>query len=291
MADAIGDCADSGRTLQLVTPLDSRLSLPLRATASGSGVLWVVRNGDGYYEGLTGRPLRWSGGAFAPVPEARDYAPGFTTRPTAPIGAQLSLTYRIRHDADGDLGSPAQRLLQLLTGKAPAGWGPAEPLPHPWHPDRLTEYVHARSTARLIVIGDGPRQAQAVCEFAAMGGGAISEVTTVTIGYAPEDPPPLQHLPSLIGAMASEQPVTSLFAQLIPGRADLTVEARWTGAPAPIGMAVSGTVTGPAELPGQQVGLTSRPLTLFPLGDGRSPDGWQRHQMLMQHLQTASPPS
>ncbi|MFC5745992.1 DUF6177 family protein [Actinomadura rugatobispora] len=286
-AEAIGECAESGRTLQLVTPLDSRLSLPMRAAASGTEAQWVVRNGDGYYEGLTGRPLQWSGGTFVPIPEARDYAPGFTTRPTAPIGAQLSLTYRLRHGTAGDLGAPAQRMLQLLTGKAPAGWGPAEPLQHPWQSDRLTEYVRARATARLIVAGDGPRPAQAVAEFTAVDGG-VSEVTTVTVGYAPEDPPPLQHLPSLIGAMAAEQPVASLFAQLIPGRADLTVEARWTGAAAPIGMAVTGTVTGPAGLPGQQVGPTSRPLTLFPLGDGRSPDGWQRHRMLMQHLQSAA---
>ncbi|WP_344591273.1 DUF6177 family protein [Actinomadura vinacea] len=287
MADAIGDCAESGRTLQLVTPLDSRLSLPLRVVASGPGVQWVVRNADGYYEGLTGRPLQWSGGTFMPVPEARDYAPGFTTRPTAPIGAQLSLTYRLRHGSGGALGGPVQRLLQLLTGKAPAGWGPAEPLQHPWHPDRLTEYVRGRAAARLIVVGDGPRPAQAVGEFAA-DGGAVSEVTTVTVGYAPEDTPPLKHLPSLIGAMGAAQPLSSLFAQLIPGRADLTVEARWTGAAAPIGMAVTGTVTGPAGLPGQQVGPAGNPLTLFPLGDGRSPDGWQRHRMLMQHLQSTA---
>ncbi|MFI0450843.1 DUF6177 family protein [Actinomadura sp. 6N118] len=288
LAEAIDASADSGRILQLVTPLDSRLSLPLRTAAAGTGVQWVVRDGNGYYEGLTGRPLHWGGGAFTPVPEARDYAPGFTSRPSAPIGAQLTLVYRMRHGGEGDLGGPVERLLQLLTGKTPAGWGPAEPLEHRWQNDRFTEYVRGRSSARLIVGGDGPRAAQAICEYSASGAGGVAEVSTVTVGYAPEDPPPLQHLPSLVGGMAADQPVSSLFVQLTPGRADLTTEPRWTGAPAPVALAVSGHVTGPTGVPGQQVGPPRTPLTLFPLGDGRSPDGWQRHRHLMQHLQSGS---
>ncbi|MEW2355411.1 DUF6177 family protein [Spirillospora sp. NPDC029432] len=287
LAETLADCGETGRTLQLVTPLDSRLSLPLRAAAAGSGMQWVVRDGTGYYEGLTGRPLQWSDGTFVPVPEARDYAPGFTTRPGAPIGAQLSLTYRIRYGAEGNVGGAVERLLKLLTGMAPTGWGPAEPLSHTWRADLLTEYARGRNGARLFVVGDGPRPAQAICEFSGAGGGAMAEVGTATIGYTHEDPPPVQHLPSLVGALAGEQPILSLFAQLIPGRSDLTTEPRWTGAPGPLAMAVSGTVTGPPGLPGQQVGPTRAPLTFFPLGDGRSPEGWQRHRTLMQHLRTA----
>ncbi|WP_131732350.1 DUF6177 family protein [Actinomadura formosensis] len=284
---ALADCAETGRTLQLVTPLDSRLTLPLRTAASGTGVQWIVRNGDGYYEGLTGRPMKWGGATFVPVPEARDYAPGYTTRPTAPIGSQLTLVYRIRHGTEGDLAGTVERLLQLLTGKYPSGLGPAEPLEHPWRRDRLTEYVRGRSTVRLVVGGDGPRPAQAICDYTAAEGGAVAEVSTVTVGYAPEDPPPLRHLPSLVGALAADQPIASLFVQLTPGRADLTTEPRWTGAAAPVALAVAGTVTGPHAIPGQPVGPARAPLTFFPLGDGRSPDGWQRHSLLMQHLQSA----
>ncbi|TDC74271.1 hypothetical protein E1285_43575 [Actinomadura sp. 7K507] len=288
MNKALGDCVASGRTLQVVTPLASRLSLPLRSAAAGKEVQWVVRDGDGYYEGLTGRPLKWSGGTFVPVPEARDYAPGFTTRPTAPIGSQLTLAYRTRHGPEGDLGGPVDRLLQLLTGKAPVALGPAEPLEHPWRSDRFTEYARGRSTARLLVGGDGPRPAQAICDFTADQGGAVAEVGTVTVGYMPEDPPPLRHLPTLVGALAAaEQAIASLFVQVTPGRADLTTEPRWTGAPAPAALAVAGTVAGPDGIPGQQVGPPRAPLTLFPLGDGRSQDGWQRHSHLMQHLQSA----
>ncbi|GAA4234921.1 hypothetical protein GCM10022254_40960 [Actinomadura meridiana] len=287
LTKALGECTASGRTLQLVTPLDSRLSLPLRTAASGDDVQWIVSNGDGYYEGLTGRPMKWNGSTYIPVPEARDYAPGFTTRPSAPIGSQLTLVYRTRHGAEGDLGGPVERLLQLLTGKPPGALGAAEPLEHPWRADRFTEYARGRATARLLVSGDGPRPAMAICDFTAAEGGVVAEVSTVTIGYMPEDPPPLQHLPTLVGALAADQSVASLFVQLTPGRADLATEPRWTGAPAPVALAVAGTVSGPNGLPGQQVGPPRAPLTFFPLGDGRSPDGWQRHSALMQHLQSA----
>ncbi|WP_240808623.1 DUF6177 family protein, partial [Actinomadura geliboluensis] len=181
---ALADCAETGRTLQLVTPLESRLTLPLRTAASGDGAQWIVRNGDGYYEGLTGRPMRWGGGTFVPVPEARDYAPGFTTRPTAPIGAQLTLVYRIRHAAEGDLAGTIERLLQLLTGKYPAGLGPAEPLEHPWRRDRLTEYVRGRSSVRLVVGGDGPRPAQAICDYSSGEGGAVAETSAQAAAVA-----------------------------------------------------------------------------------------------------------
>ncbi|MQY04445.1 DUF6177 family protein [Actinomadura macrotermitis] len=279
LADAARECAGTGRTLRLVTSLESRLTLPLRAMAAAGGVQWVVRHGDSYYEGLTGRPLRWDGAAFVPVPEARDYAPGFTTRPAAPVGMRLSLVQHVRHGADGDLGGPVVRLLQLLTGKPPLGWGPAEPLENPWRPDRFTEYVRGRAAAQVIVAGDGPRPAQATAAFGAVEGG-VTEATTVTVGYAPEDPPPLRHLPSLVASLAADRPPASLFVQLTPGRADLTTEPRWTGAAAPVAMAVAGEVAGPAGLPAQRIG----PMTLFTLGDGRSPDGWQRHQALLQHL-------
>ncbi|WP_262402779.1 DUF6177 family protein [Actinomadura sp. CNU-125] len=286
LASTIAECTESGRTLQLVTPLETRLSLPLRTAAEGDTVHWIVRNGDGYYEGLTGRPFKWDGGTFVPVPEARDYAPGFTTRPTAPIGSQLSLVYRLRHDADADLSGAVERLLQLLTGQAPAGFGTHEPLADAWRGDAFTQAVKGRPDARLLVGGDGPRAALAMCDFRVVGAG-IAEVTTVTVGYSTEDPPPLQHLPSLVGALAAERPVASMFVQLTPGRADLTTEPRWTGQTAPVALAVTGQMSGPSGIPGQQVGPQRAPLTFFPLGDGRSADGWQRHSMLMQHLQSA----
>ena len=178
---------------------------------------------------------------------------------TAPIGAQLTLVYRTRHGAEGDLGGPVERLMHLLTGKPPGALGPAEPLEHPWRRDRFTEFARGRSTARLLVVGDGPRPAQAICDFTTGPGGGVGEVSTVTVGYMPEDPPPLRHLPTLVGALAADQTIASLFVQLTPGRADLTTEPRWTGAPAPVALAVAGTVRVRPASPASRSGRPARP--------------------------------
>lgn len=291
LAEALAECTASGRGLQIVTPVESRLSMPLRV--AGPAVRWVVRDdpaNGGYYEGLTGRPLHWDGSAFVPVPEARDYAPGFVTRPAGAVGAQLTLTYRARHAAHSVLGGQVERLIHLLTGRPPEGWGDAEPVAHLWNRADLTSQVRERADpiTRLIAVGaGGGRTAMAVMEFSEAG---AAEVTTLTIGHPPADPPPVPHLHSLVGALAVEEPVASLFAQLTAGRADLTFEPRWVGAPAPIGMAVAGDRTAPAGIAARPTGPPQSPMTWFELGDGRSPEGWQRHQELLHHLTPPTTP-
>ncbi|HEX2314180.1 MAG TPA: DUF6177 family protein [Thermomonospora sp.] len=285
LAEAMAEASGSGRTLQVVTPPTARLSMPLRV--AGPAVQWVVRDGEGYYEGLTGRPLRWDGSAFTPVPDARDYAPGFVTRPVGPVGAQLTLTYRARHTRHGVLGGQAERLITLLTGRPPAGWGEAEPVVHRWRRPEMTSYVRGLgdTPARLVVVGaGGGRTAVATVEFSQ---GGATEVTTLTVGHPPSDPPPAAHLPALVEALVAEYPVASLLAQLSPGRPDVTYEPRWMGAPAPVGMAVAGERTGPAGIPARPAGPAQAPMTWFELGDGRSAEGWQRHQALLRHLTPA----
>jgi len=282
LAAALEECAGSGRALQIVTSPSSRLSMPLKL--AGPAAQWVVRDGDGYYEGLTGRPLRWDGGAFSPVPDARDYAPGYLTPPSGPLGAQLTLTYRARHTRHSVLGGQLERLFTMLTGRPPAGWGPAEPVAHPWQRSELTSHVRERGNAavRLVVVGaGGGRSALAVAEFSQ---GGTLEVTTLTVGHPPADPPPVAHLPALVESLVAEHPVASLLAQLSPGRADATYEPRWTGAPAPLGMAVAGERPGPPGIPARPAGSGQTPMTWFELGDGRSPEGWRRHRELLRHL-------
>ncbi|TNY34486.1 DUF6177 family protein [Thermomonospora catenispora] len=277
LAEALGECASSGRTLQIVTPATARLSMPLRV--AGAAVQWVVRDQGGYYEGLTGRPLQWDGRMFAPVPQARDYAPGFVTRPTGPIGTQLTLTYRARHLPQEPLGGQVERLITMLTGRPPVGWGEAEPAGRPWQRAELNTRVREHGgTLRLVVVGSGGgRTAQAIVEFSQ---GGAAEVTTLTVGHPPADPPQIAQLPALVESLVADQPVSSLLAQLSPGRVDVTYEPRWTGQPAPIGMAVAGERTGPSGIPARKAGT----MTWFELGDGRSADGWKRHQELLRHL-------
>jgi hypothetical protein len=311
LTDALRVCGMSGRALQIVTPVTSRLSLPLRLVLTGPGSCWVVRDGDAYYDGLSGRPLRWDGMAFAPVPEARDYAPRYKSPPAEPAGSQLTLTLRVRHGQGELLGGVVGHLCQSLIGRAPAGWGTAEPAANLWNLDEMTRLFRHRAPRAtwLAVVGGGtaPRgrepQAQqegdgaaepaapsrtviATMLFSAIQGG-VEESVTLAVGFPAGDAPPVSALPTLIGAVAAEHRLTSLFAQLSPGRADLTTEPRWTGAPAPIGMAVGaemGVGTGPAGVSGQQIGDSRSPGLWFDLGDGRSPEGWQRYEQLMHHL-------
>ncbi|MFD0691773.1 DUF6177 family protein [Actinomadura fibrosa] len=285
VTEALDECERSGRVLQIVTGHRGRITVPVRALVSSPRAQWVVHDDNGYYEGLTGRPMYWDGRSFTHVPDARDYAPGYVTPPSAPVGTQLVLTFQARHTPQTRLGGQVDQLMRLLIGRSPAGWGTTEPLEHLWDPAELTARVHAGPRSRIIAVGQGARRAAATLEFSDTPG--IAELTTLTVGYGPGDPPPVEDLPSLLDALAAENPVTALLAQLTPGRADLTTEPRWSGASAPIGLAATGSYTGPPGFIRQPVGPPEAPLTWFHLGDGRSPEYWQRHQQLLHHLRNA----
>ncbi|MDL4772593.1 MULTISPECIES: DUF6177 family protein [Thermomonosporaceae] len=294
LAEMLAECERSGRVLQIVTPPGSRLTLPLHRVVTGTEARWVVCDGDAYYEGATGRPLYWDGSSFALVPDALDYAPGFIARPTAPTGAQVALTFQVRHPSDGTLGGQVERLMVMLTGRPPIGWGATEPLEHRWEPAALTasarDAVRRGGIAKLIAIGAGPRTAIATLEFSAFAPPAtgIAEMSVLTVGYAPDDPPPVADLPALVDRLAAEHHLGALLAQLTPGSADLTTEPRWTGSPAPIGLAAAGALTGPPGFTRQRIGPEHAPMTWFGLGDGRSPEYWRRHQELLRHLRSTS---
>lgn len=301
VADALRVCTESGRGLQIVTPLHSRLSMPLRLVLSGPNSRWVVRDDSAgsYYDGLSGVPLHWDGDAFVPVPDARDYAPAYTTRPTDLIGAQLTLTFQVRqeqvHQEQAEpLGAAVEQLCLSLTGQEPAGWGTAEPAANPWRRGDVADLYRRRvpRATWLTVVGGGRRAALGTMLLTPAASG-VEETVTLVVGYPPDDRPPVAALPTLIGVLAVEQRLMSLFAQLTPGRPDLTTEPRWVGSPAPIGMAVGGAA-GRAlvpGVPGQQIGDMQSPTIWYDLGDGRSPEGWQRYQHLMQYLRATSSPA
>jgi hypothetical protein len=288
LADALRVCTESGRGLQIVTPVHSRLSMPLRLVLTGPNSRWVVRDdaAGGYYDGLTGVPLHWDGTAFVPVKDARDYAPAYVIRPRDQIGAQLTLTFQVRQEQIAAIGAAVEQLCMSLTGQEPAGWGTAEPAANRWRRDDVAG-LHQRRAPRatwLTVVGGGRRAALGTMLLAPAQVGA-EETVTLVVGYPPDDRPPVAALPTLIGVLAVEQRLLSLFAQLTPGRPDLTTEPRWVGSPAPIGMAVGGDMGRSAPgIPGQQIGDLQSPTLWYDLGDGRSQDGWQRYRQLMQHL-------
>jgi hypothetical protein len=117
-------------------------------------------------------------------------------------------------------------------------------------------------------------------------GDAAEEAVTLVAGYADPQETPVASLPTIIGALATEFPLISCFAQLSPGHADLTTGPRWVGPAAPIGLAVSGSAPGPPGVAGQQIGEARSPTMWYSLGDGRRQDGWQRYQQLTGYLRT-----
>ena len=287
LADGLRLCSETRRGLQVVTPPESRITMPLRLVLTGPNSRWVVRSDGGYYDGLTGVPLRWDGTAFVVEPEARTYAPAYTSPPGGPLGAQLTVTFRVRHVPDSGVGGPADHVSRSLTGEPPGGWGTAEPATGLWRLEDLNELFGSRSSAAtwLTVVGGGGRPAVGTMLLSQVGD-AVEEAVTLVVGYSDPQEAPVSALPSIVGALAVEYPLMSFFAQLGPGRPDLTTGPRWVGAAAPIGMAVGGAPAGPPGIPAEQIGDTRSPTTWYTLGDGRGQDGWQRYEQLTSHLRT-----
>jgi hypothetical protein len=290
LADGLRLCSETRRGLQVVTPLESRITMPLRLVLTGPVSRWVVRADGGYYDGLTGVPLRWDGEAFVVEPTARTYAPAYTTPAAGPIAAQLTVTFRVRHLPETAVGGAADQICRALTGEPPGGWGTAEPATALWRLEDLRELFRSRAPAATwltVVGGDGPPAVGTM--LLSQVGDAVEEAVTLVTGYAEPDGAPVSALPAIAGALATEYPLMSFFAQLSPGRPDLTTGPRWVGPAAPIGMAVSGPATGPAGIPAQVIGDTRSPTAWYALGDGRQQDGWQRYEQLTGYLRTQGP--
>lgn len=287
LAEGLRLCGETGRGLQVVTPPESRITMPLRLVLTGPNSRWVVRADGGYYDGLSGMPLRWDGEAFGVDPEARAYAPNYTTPPTSPIGAQLTVTFRVRHTYDTPVGGAAEQMCRSLTGEPPGGWGTSEPATTVWRLEDLAEMFSTRVSAALwlTVVGGGGGGRPAVgTMLLSQPAEAVEEAITLVAGYPDPQVAPIASLPTIIGALAAEYSLISCFAQLSPGLTDLTTAPRWVGPAAPIGLAVGGTAPGPPGVPGQQVGDMRSPTMWYTLGDGRQQGGWQRYEQLTGYL-------
>jgi Family of unknown function (DUF6177) len=283
LAEGLRLCSETGRGLQVVTPPESRITMPLRLVLTGPNSRWVVRADGGHYDGLTGVPLLWDGEAFVVDPQARAYAPTYTTPPAAPVGAQLTLTFRVRHSEGSAIGGAAEQLCRSLTAETPGGWGTSEPATAVWRLEDLGEMFSSRVSAAiwLTVVGGGGDRPAVGTMLLSQAGDAAEEAVTLVIGYADPRETPVGSLSTVIGALAAEFPLVSCFVQLSPGLTDLTTGPRWVGPAAPIGLAVSGTAPGPPGVPGQRIGDTAM---WYPLGDGRQQEGWQRYEQLTGYL-------
>jgi hypothetical protein len=241
LADAIGAATSESKLLQVVTPSTSRLTTPLESTLLAVGGRWVVRTAaGGYYDGLRGERLHWSGSAFEPTGEpaaAPEFAP-----PAEVSGGTIRLDLVVLHAATAqtELGGVVGYCFQALTGRPPAGWGVAEPASEHWNQRQLTDHCRRRASepAALVVVG-GTGETPAVGTLAVSRRPAgVVERLSLAVGC--REVPDYDRLDRLAEHLASLPApiVRSMLVGLAAGRADCTVEPRYTGQPVPYGLLV-----------------------------------------------------
>lgn len=154
LADAAVTAGTSDRVMQVLTPATSRITYPLELLITDGGGQWVVREArERFRDGLTGVPLRWNGGRFAPV----DGAPSAPPDEASPRESSIEVQVTTLHPATDalQLGACAEATTHALTGAAPTGWGVSEPVAQPWSPREITSYCRDRAPdpSSLVVVG------------------------------------------------------------------------------------------------------------------------------------------
>lgn len=309
LSDAFRATAEAELGLQIVTPPGTTLSPAVRNSLGGWPSRWVVQDEeDGYYDGLSGAVLRWQGGLFAPV-EGPGATPADARTPLATAfkgftdtgERQLAISFRTIHPADDRLvlGGALESLWRDLTGRAPAGWGTAEPANLPWSPRRLTDVAHDRSPAPtwFVVVGGPDRPGIATIGVSRTTGG-VEEDVTLAFGYGPGEEPPMDALPKAAEALATRHHLQSMLIQLRKARRDLAVPPRFEGPGVPVAFVLGAEEV--REMPDDRarrtplaeapvpLGPKARPALYYPLpGDPSDLSGWLEFERLMRHLKGA----
>ncbi|MFF5130289.1 DUF6177 family protein [Streptomyces syringium] len=305
LSEALRATVESDRSLQIVTPPHCRLSLPTRMLVQSTPSRWVVQDERcGYYDGLTGAVLRWQDGAFSPDRDERGESPvaDAFTEVQATGERQLIVSFRTLHQPEADLvlGGALEAAWQALTGGPPAGWGTSEPAGLIWSRRQLTELAYGRAPQPTwtVVVGTPDRPAVATLRVIRTSEG-VEEDVTLTLGYGPDEQPPLKALPELAGELVTRHGLKTMMCQLREARRDLSAPPRFERPPLPYAF-----VLGPAEVreAGRdtasrtplkdrpvQLGPSARPGYYYPLGDGESAESWTALEQLVRHLRGAPP--
>ncbi|MDQ1007203.1 hypothetical protein QFZ82_001688 [Streptomyces sp. V4I23] len=302
LTDLLQATIPSGRELQIVTPPDTRLTLPTRTLLTNVPARWIVHDPDGgCYDGLTGAVLHWHEGRFTPLPATDGDAPiadTFHASTDAPGERQLQVSIRTTHPATDDLllGDALETAWRTLTGAPPAGWATAEPVTLPWSPRQLTELARTRAKKAaptwLVAVGTPNRPAIATCRITRTPGG-VEEHITLAVGHTKDQTPALDALPALAEALATRHNLTSMLTYLRPARADLTTPPHHEPPPVPLSFtlgpdavhAIGRTHAESVQHPRPtRLGPAARPALHYTLGDGTDPTAWQHLHHLNARL-------
>jgi hypothetical protein len=237
LADTIATANRTSRLVQLVTPADSRLTLPLEEALRAVGGRWVVRDEQSlrYFDGLRGESLAWSGAAFLPT---GGNGPVDAAAPSEVTGGTVRIDVTVIHPATEELqiGRLAELCLSTLTGHGPTGWGTAEPVTQPWNRAELTAYCRQRAPAPsiLVLVGSG---AIGMLRVSRRPSGVVERLS---LAVGSEQAPDLPAIDGLAVQLADAQSATvrTMLATLRPGRSDATVGPVFTGWPVPYGVLI-----------------------------------------------------
>ncbi|WP_433002925.1 DUF6177 family protein [Kribbella sp. CA-294648] len=307
LTDALTSAKAAGRDVQLVTPLTSRLTWPVRSTLfRGPYSRWVVTGSDGeYFDGLNGVKLKWNGDMFLARSVAAergqpnsDLHPDFVVQ-EEPFG-QLQFTVRVRHKPVQSLvlGRVAERLFTAATGIGPAGWATSEPVTQPWSPDALTEYCRGRAPEPTWLILAGQPGAEYKPSVGTLEArrtkSGLDETVTLAVAQPGMDFPDVNEVGRWIDDIADHFELISAMVMGSHGAADGTYQPRFVGMACPIGVAAgneavqASSVAEMVKVPGISralaIGPAHSPAIWYPIGNGREPKDWEKYAALMKKL-------
>jgi hypothetical protein len=245
LLDALVSATRAGVPLQLVTPPESRLTVPLARALRGTGGRWVVRRADtSCFDGLVGRTLVWDGSCFTDPVDGPAVDPGWASAEPSGSGS-LSVELTVVHPATRDLllGESTETCTTVLAGAAPTGWGVAEPVTQPWDRVALSALCRDRApaSATLVVVGGTPDRRALGTTTVSRTTGGVREELALQVGGGLE--PDVHRFNALAERLAAQTtpPRTALLG-LAPGRDDGTVAARATGGVVPCGLLLGPSV-------------------------------------------------
>ncbi|WP_051061585.1 DUF6177 family protein [Nocardiopsis chromatogenes] len=310
IADAIAVFGAEGMAVQVMTPPTSRLTHPLWALLSGPGARWVVEDEErGYFDGVNGLPLEWDETkGFRPVPQTTgpvtpvaDFLPSPDQSPSS-SATHVLLDLTVDHPASEDLvlGGAAETVASALTGDLPAGWSTNEPTLRAWDREAVTATCKKRApkASRLFVAGPHGAERPFIGPLTVKRTRAglletLSLAVAIPLGHAvPHDD--LMHAVELL---AAERLIRTMVVNTLPGRADLTYDPRWMGAPKPFGMAIGQAPVEEiglehamsAPVPGIKLGPEDCTAVWYPLNEVEPKKAISSLQELTSYLMTPNP--
>ncbi|MDT0329185.1 DUF6177 family protein [Nocardiopsis lambiniae] len=305
LADALATHGPEGCAVQIVTPPGSTVT-PLLAVFLASGPLfrWVISNDGTHHDALTGEPLVWDDrhGFVTDTHALREHGPHPDHLPTegrqAP-GWRLTVELTTLHPASDDLllGEAAELLAAHLTGGRIALFDTGEPLCLPWDPHALTRLCRDRAPAASLLPFSGMPDSVRDPDSLGFHGllrvqrvqEGVKETVCLTVVHPQGAQPDLDAIPRAVAALASRGLIRSMSVARRPGTRP---EPRWTGFPAPVGLALGPEgitelgVTDPATapVPVRLLGPSLNPAAWYRVGDGTHPEDWNRLRLLHRHL-------